>query len=100
MDTILRQIKAMDGYIDDIVIVNLTFEEYIYDLRATFSILDDYHITLEGLKAFLNFPSIKLLGTKVDSLGLAIVEDKIVVIKVLRFLATLKDLEIYLGIIG
>jgi hypothetical protein len=55
---------------------------------------------LKARKTYLGYPSIPLLGQKVDSLGLTTVEDKLKAIAKLPFQKTLKDLETYLGMTG
>ncbi|KAI1002601.1 hypothetical protein K3495_g5603 [Podosphaera aphanis] len=95
IDTILRQERA---YIDDIVIFSRTFADHLRDLRSVFQKLTNHNIHLSPKKCFLNYPSVALLGQKVDALGLASAEDKLRATLSLRFSATLKQLEYYLGL--
>ena len=56
------------------------------------------NIHLTPAKAFLEYPSVQLLGQHVDALSLATSEDKLTVIRNLEFSRTLTALERYLGI--
>ena len=57
-------------------------------------------ISVNPQKAYLGYPSIQLLGQKVDSLGLWTAEDKLQAISKLSFPTTLAKLETYLGMTG
>jgi len=87
-------------YIDDIVIFSQTFQNHLQHLREVFILLKKLHIVLNPKKSYLGLPIIDLLGQKVSSLGLTIIQDKIEVIMKLEFLKNLRDLEIYLGLTG
>ena len=51
-------------------------------------------------KSFIGYPLVRLLGQRVDALGMTTAEDKIKAISEKAFPEFLRDLEIYLGIIG
>jgi hypothetical protein len=55
-------------------------------------------VTLSPKKTYLNYPSITLLGQKVDAFGLSTIEERIVAIKAIRFPKDLKALKTYLGL--
>ena len=57
-------------------------------------------ISINPRKAYLGYPTIQLLGQKVDSLGLSTSEEKLKAITLLQFPATLRQLETYLGLTG
>ena len=57
-------------------------------------------ISIKPSKAFLGYPSVRLLGQHVDSLGLATADEKLQAISQLKFPKTLKELETYLGLTG
>ncbi|KAI1005182.1 hypothetical protein K3495_g3037 [Podosphaera aphanis] len=72
MDTLLRKHrKFARTYIDDIVIFSKTFEEHIHHLQVVFSKLLEHNIHLSPRKWFLAYPSVDLLGQRVDALGLS-----------------------------
>ena len=58
------------------------------------------NIHLAPNKAFLNYPSVYLLGQYIDTLGLATAEDKLTTIRNLEFPKILAALERYLGMTG
>ena len=60
--------------------------------------LTNVSILIKPLKAFLSYPSVRLLGQYVDSLSFATAEEKLEAIAQLEFLKNLKVLETYLGL--
>lgn len=65
-----------------------------------FKALDRYNIHLSPTKSFIGYPSVSLLGQKVDALGLSTAVEKLEAITRLVFPATLSKLETYLGMTG
>ena len=101
MDFYLRRFrKFCRGYIDDFVIASGSVDEHIRDLRLVFGVMRELNIMLAPTKAFIGFPSVRLLGQKVDGLGMTTPEDKLVAIRELDFPRSLKELETYLGLVG
>ena len=101
IDRLLRlHRKYARAYVDDIVVFSKTKEEHETHLRAVFSVLRDNNISIKSTKAFIGYPSVSLLGQKVDSLGLAIAVEKLRAIAKLRFFYNLRQLESYLGLTG
>ncbi|KAI0992618.1 hypothetical protein K3495_g15567, partial [Podosphaera aphanis] len=99
IDTILREErKFARAYIDDIVIFSKTFRDHALHLRAVFSKLEKHFIHLSPKKCFINYPSVDLLGQRVDALGLSSDKEKLAAIANLQFPRTLKQLEHYLGL--
>ena len=88
------------AYIDDIVVFSQTLDEHLEHLRKIFRLCEVRRITLSPNKSFLGYPTVTLLGQRVDSLGLSTSEEKIKAIQSLQFPKTLRDLEIYLGMTG
>ena len=64
------------------------------------NLLNGKGITLKGLKSFLNYSSVLLLGQWVNNFRLLTLKEKIATIIDLSFLKNLKKLEHYLGLIG
>lgn len=88
IDTILRPYpygQFCRVYVDDIVIFSSSLEEHIQYLHAIFSTLDTINLHLSPKKSFLAYPSIRLLGEKVDALGMSTAEDKLRAISSLTF---------------
>ena len=101
IDNILRKHRAYSrAYVDDITIYSMTKQDHLRHLQAVFSTLNDRNIKLAPKKSFIGYPSIKLLGQRVDALGLSTAEEKLTAISQLEFPKNLKDLETYLGMMG
>ena len=69
-------------------------------MNEVFRALIEINIHLAPNKAFLGYPSVHLLGQRVDALGLATAEEKLWAIKNLEFPKTLAALDKYLGLTG
>ena len=101
IDRILRPFrKFCRAYVDDIVIFSSSLDEHLKHLKLVFGALERMNIHLSPKKSFLGYPSVHLLGQKVDALGLATAEDKLAAITSLAFPQTLSQLEKYLGLTG
>lgn len=101
INRILRPFRRFcRAYVDDIVIFSSSLEEHLLHLDQVFKALDDMNIHLSPKKSFLGFPSVHLLGQKVDAFRLATAEEKLAAIANLRFPFTLSSLEYYLGLTG
>ena len=101
IDRMLRPVRGFArAYMDDIVIFSTSLEEHEDQLRQIFGILEDYNICLSPHKSFIGYPSVALLGQRVDALGLATAEEKLAAIRKLAFPRTLLQLKHYLGLTG
>lgn len=101
IDRILREIKGFaQAYVDDIVCGSTSLSEHLSHLRQLFTLLVKFNVSISPKKAFLGFPDVRLLGQKVNSLGLATSEEKLKAISQLRYPQTLGGLEHYLGLTG
>lgn len=101
IDRILRPFRHFArAYIDDVVVFSKTLEEHVAHLREIFEILRHMRISINPKKAFLGFPSVRLLGQYIDSFGMASTEDKLLAISQLHFPGTLRALEQFLGMTG
>jgi hypothetical protein len=101
MDIELEPYKAYARiYVDDLFIFSDSLSDHVTHLNAVMSRLAKLRITLNPVKSYIGFPTVKLLGQKVNALGLAAAQDKLDAIASLEFPRTLKDLEIYLGLTG
>ena len=100
-DALLRPLRAfVRAFVDDIIIFSRTLAEHISHLQQLFQLLRAKRASLAPTKSFLGFPSVMLLGQRVDSLGMSTAEEKIKAITALRFPSSLRDLEIFLGLTG
>ena len=97
-DQMLREFSRV--YMDDIIIFSKTLEEHLGHLRQVFGLFRSKRVSLAPEKSFLGYPSITLLGQRVDSLGLSTSAEKIEAITSLRFPESLRDLEYFLGLTG
>ncbi len=88
------------AYIDDVVIHSATLEDHVKHLRAVLGLFAKFNVSVNPKKAFIGYPSVKLLGQKVNSFGLATDEEKLKAIASLKFPYTLNALEHYLGFTG
>lgn len=66
--------------------------------KAIQTSIQDLGISLERKRSYLGYPTVTLLGQRVDGLGLTTVYEKIKATANLQFPVTLKDLDIYLGL--
>lgn len=99
MDRMLREFREFcRTYIDDVVIFSATLEEHVRHLSCVFQKFTDMNVSINPKKSYIGYPSVTLLGQKVDGLGLATDEDKIKALLDIQFPINLKDLEIYLGL--
>ena len=100
-DIMLRPLRAFArAFIDDIVIFSHTLEEHVQHLGQLFTLLRSKNVSLAPTKSYLGYPSVMLLGQRVDSLGITTAEEKIRAITALKFPGTLRELETFLGLTG
>lgn len=100
-DKLLRPFKDFaKAYVDDIIIYSHTLEEHLEHLNRLFSMFREKRVNLSPGKSFIGYPSVRLLGQRVDALGMTTSEDKIKAISEKTFPEHLKDLETYLGMTG
>jgi hypothetical protein len=86
------------AYVDDLVIASEDLDEHLIHLELVFQRLEDMNVKLEPTKVYIGFPSVKLLGQRVDAFGLSTPEERIAAIQKIAFPKTLRELEIYLGL--
>ncbi len=65
-----------------------------------FEIFLRYNISIKPTKSFLNYPDVRLLGQRVNSLGLTTSDEKLKAIRLLTYPDILGALEYYLGLTG
>ena len=98
IDDILRPHRAFcRAYIDDIVISSASLEEHVEHLNLVFEALDEKNLQISAKKSYLGYPTAKLLGQRVEALGLATADEKLEAIAHLHFPRSLAQLEKYLS---
>ena len=70
MDNLLKGIKHVSVYIDDIVVTGITEEEHLKNLDEVLSRLDDVGARLRKEKCSFFFPQIEYLGHLINEKGL------------------------------
>ena len=97
IDHMLRdQRKFAQTYVNDIVIFLVFLNEHIKHLQDVFEVLLQKNISLSSDKFFLNYSFIHLLDQQMNTLRLAIIDDKLRAIISLEFSKTLSQLKKYL----
>ena len=100
-DAMLRPFKDFArAFVDDIIIFSRTLQEHLGHLRQIFQLFRTKRVSLSPTKSFIGYPSVILLGQRVDGLGISTSQEKIQAITNLCFPETLRDLEIFLGLTG
>jgi hypothetical protein len=82
MDIILSDFKDFArAYIDDIVIASKTLPDHLHYIKLVLSRFVEYNIAIKGSKCFFGYPSATVLDYKVDSLGISIIQKRLVAIE-------------------
>lgn len=101
MDDFLRPYRHFARYyIDNIVIFSKTAAKHFEHLRIIFRLFARLKITLEPKKSYLGYPSVTLLDQKINEFELTTTEERVAIIKELRFPETLKALKTYVGMVN
>jgi RNase H-like domain found in reverse transcriptase/Reverse transcriptase (RNA-dependent DNA polymerase)/Chromo (CHRromatin Organisation MOdifier) domain/Integrase zinc binding domain len=101
MDNLLKDHKHYcRAFIDDIVIFSDNENDHYSHLKTIFKLFNTLGISISPKKSFLAYPSVELLGFRVDAFGLSTTTERIAAFKNLEFPAQLKALEQYLGASG
>jgi hypothetical protein len=100
-DNMLRDLADfVKAYIDDFVIYSKTFDEHLVHLEAFFDRVYEMGVSLAPAKAFIAYPSVKLLGHRVDAFGIASTDERIAALRNIQFPRHAKDMEKYCGAIN
>jgi hypothetical protein len=87
-------------FIDDIVVFSKSQEDHIQHLRTTLTLFKEKRISLSGKKTFLGYPSVELLGHRVDGFGMSTTEERVAAMKAIQFPENLQQLERFIGMAG
>ena len=101
MDKLLRPHQMFArAFIDDIVIFSESFEEHQRHLREIFGLFVSKNIAISPTKSFIGYPSVDLLGFRVNGFGYSTTAQKVHAFQALAFPDRLKALESYIGATG
>ncbi len=67
--------KYARAYVDDITIFSQTLQEHMRHLDDVFGLLESLNITFNPAKSYLGYPSVILLGQRVDAFGLTTADE-------------------------
>ena len=99
IDRVLRFCRKFARvYIDDVVIFFKILNEHLTHLRSIFSFMSTNNISINSVKAFIDYSFVNLLRQHVNSLNLFIDKDKIKIIFEFIFSQSLNDFETYLSL--
>lgn len=102
-DKLIRESSCQDfasGYMDDVLCHSQTLAFHLSHLDQLLSAFMAKQMTIAGSKTYLGYPSVTLLGQRVDAFGMYTSDEKIAAIRNLSFPKTLADLELYIGLTG
>ena len=97
IDGLLKLLKFVKAYVDDVVIFNQILQKHAEHFNQTFGFFNKMNIVLKPYKSYIGFLSITLLKQKVDNFEFNISTDKFETFRTMKFPAKLKNLEIYIG---
>ena len=98
-DKLFKNLSKIKIYINDIVIKLKTLEQHVVYFKKLFQYLIKKRISLKLIKAFIDFFNVTLLNNVINVFELFITQNKIEIIKKLKFLITVKQLEHYISFI-
>jgi hypothetical protein len=100
MDKLLKDFDYCRAFIDDIVIYSDSIADHIKHLNAIFKLFTSKGLSISPKKSHIGYPSVELLGFRVDAFGLSTTRDRMEAFQKLEFPTQLKALETYLGATG
>ena len=98
IDEVTRNLHGVYAFVDDILIASKSLEEHIEHLKALFSKLDHYGLTIKPSKCIFGVPTLQFLGFKISKDGLSPISDRVEAILKFPRPTTLTQLRRYLGI--
>ena len=85
-------------YVNNIVIEAKSLIDYLLNLRSLFELFVKYNILISSIKIFLDYLNINLLERRINLFDLAIAENKLEIIRALKYSTILRALEHYLDL--
>ncbi|GBP63632.1 hypothetical protein EVAR_54462_1 [Eumeta japonica] len=98
--TVLQGLDFLVAYIDDIIIASDDIEQHRGHLKALFSRLDSYGITINLSRCPFEKDKINFLGYKVSTSGISPLEEKVKAIVVYTRPKTIVELRRFLGMLN
>ena len=98
MNSVVRDIKSVLAYIDDLLVFSVTWEDHLHTLRKIFLALRKFRLKLQGKKCHFGCPKILFLGHVVDQEGCRPDPDKTNVIRSISPPRNVKELRQFLGL--
>lgn len=100
MRTLLRGLKGIDNFMDDILVHSTTWEEHMIALEVLFKRLQGANLTAKPSKCIIGTETVQFLGHKVGKGQLQPLPDKLKAIKDAPQPKTKKELRAFLGLAG
>jgi hypothetical protein len=97
IDTVLRDLDCVFGYIDDILVASKSEEEHIHNLKRVFQRLQDHGLLLRPDKCRFGLSEVDFLGHHVDSEGIRPLPEKVSAVANFPLPSTPKELQTFLG---
>ncbi|KAH3989747.1 hypothetical protein HBH52_015990 [Parastagonospora nodorum] len=100
MENIMRDLPFVRVYVDDFIIFSDNLEDHKKHLDAVFDRLDKLRFSLNPKKCYIGYPSVTILGQKVDAFGMATTDERMAAIRNMQFPKNAALLETYIGAVG
>ena len=69
---LLKPFDFIKTYVDDVIIFNRTLKDHANHFHEIFGLFDKMNIALKPSKSYIGYPTMMLLGQKIDNFGLNI----------------------------
>jgi hypothetical protein len=87
----------MEGYVDDMLVKSMTFEQHLQDLREVFQVLENHNMKLNSSKCVFAIRGGKFLGFLVNHKGIEPNSEKIQVLLGMSPLKIVKEVKHLIG---
>ena len=85
---------------NDVVIKAKSLIKHLLNLRSLFELFIKYNISISSIKIFFNYSNVNLFKRCVNFIRFFTIENKLEIIKTIKYLTILKDLKYYLDLIN
>ena len=100
METLLRGLKGVSVYMDDILVTGATIEEHLQNLEAVLDRLEKAGLRLNKTKCSFLASRIDFLGHTIDEKGLHPTDEKVAALKEAPTPTNVTELRSFLGIVN